>query len=284
MDRITAFLDTPSEDGVIAVVAHHGEAGGSAFADTVKAVSGLRKYQQRIIHVTANTSGRDLGSIATEIEKKISEMKIPEGFAVSLKGSRLEQQEAFRMLLFALALAILLVYMVLASQFGSLLHPFRELGHFFIFDLFSVHSDPFIESDEMGRRIEAHPVTFLLKHRSHHRGRGPFAVRPSDVNGLDGSMGILIAMLSMAIVLFLMVLTAFMYIDILGAKAEVREIAGIDLIEREESSVPDIVVRGVRRQRAWFIPACVDNHMVRETIGTRHPGAQTVMNHEISLA
>jgi multidrug efflux pump subunit AcrB len=83
-----------------------------------------RKYQQRIIHVTANTSGRDLGSIAAEIEKKISQMKIPEEFSVSLKGARLEQQEAFRNLAFALALAILLVYMVLASQFGSLLHPF----------------------------------------------------------------------------------------------------------------------------------------------------------------
>jgi CzcA family heavy metal efflux pump len=82
-----------------------------------------RKYQQRIIHVTANTSGRDLGSIAAEIEKKISQMKILEGFSVTLKGSRLEQQEAFKMLLFALGLAILLVYMVLASQFASLLHP-----------------------------------------------------------------------------------------------------------------------------------------------------------------
>jgi CzcA family heavy metal efflux pump len=83
-----------------------------------------RKYQQRIIHVTTNTSGRDLGSIAAEIEKKVSQMKIPEGFSVNLKGARLEQQEAFRNLVFALALAILLVYMVLASQFGSLLHPF----------------------------------------------------------------------------------------------------------------------------------------------------------------
>jgi len=82
-----------------------------------------RKYQQRIIHVTANTSGRDLGSIAQEIEKKISQMKFPEGFTVSLKGARLEQQEAFRMLLFALILAVVLIYMVLASQFGSLLHP-----------------------------------------------------------------------------------------------------------------------------------------------------------------
>ncbi len=51
-------------------------------------------------------------------------MKIPEEFSVSLKGARLEQQEAFRNLVFALALAILLVYMVLASQFASLLHPF----------------------------------------------------------------------------------------------------------------------------------------------------------------
>jgi multidrug efflux pump subunit AcrB len=83
-----------------------------------------RKYQQRIVHVTANTSGRDLGSIAQEIEKKISQMKIPEGFTVSLKGARLEQQQAFRMLLFALTLAVVLIYMVLASQFGSLLHPF----------------------------------------------------------------------------------------------------------------------------------------------------------------
>ena len=83
-----------------------------------------RKYQQRIVHVTANTSGRDLGSIAQEIEKKIFQIKVPEGFTVSLKGARLEQQEAFRMLLFALILAVVLIYMVLASQFGSLLHPF----------------------------------------------------------------------------------------------------------------------------------------------------------------
>jgi len=83
-----------------------------------------RKYQQRIVHVTANTSGRDLGSIADEIETKISQMKIPEGFSVQLKGARLEQKEAFQTLIFALVLAIVLVYMVLASQFASLLHPF----------------------------------------------------------------------------------------------------------------------------------------------------------------
>lgn len=83
-----------------------------------------RKYQQRIIHVTANTSGRDLGSIASEIEERISRMKVPEGFSVQLKGARLEQKEAFRSLIFAMSLAIMLIYMVLASQFSSLIHPF----------------------------------------------------------------------------------------------------------------------------------------------------------------
>ena len=83
-----------------------------------------RKYQQRIIHVTSNTSGRDLGSVAADIEKKLPRLKVPEGFSVNLKGARLEQQDAFRNLIFALILAILLVYMVLASQFASLLHPF----------------------------------------------------------------------------------------------------------------------------------------------------------------
>lgn len=93
-------------------------------AQTTSPVQLERKYQQRIIHVTANTSGRDLGSIASEIEDKISKMKVPEEFSVVLKGARLEQKEAFKMLLFALILAVLLIYMVLASQFASLLHPF----------------------------------------------------------------------------------------------------------------------------------------------------------------
>jgi multidrug efflux pump subunit AcrB len=83
-----------------------------------------RKYQQRIVHVTGNTSGRDLGSIAQEIDGKIAKMKIPEGFSVSLKGAWLETKDSQRNLIFALALAIVLVYMVLASQFASLLHPF----------------------------------------------------------------------------------------------------------------------------------------------------------------
>jgi len=112
-------LPLPALDGKVVALENVVEV-----ARTTSPVQLERKYQQRIVHVTSNTSGRDLGSIASEIEDRISKMKIPDGFSVALKGARLEQKEAFQMLLFALILAIVLIYMVLASQFASLLHPF----------------------------------------------------------------------------------------------------------------------------------------------------------------
>ncbi len=83
-----------------------------------------RKYQQRIIHVTATTFGRDLGSIAQDIQAKLDQISIPPNFRVNLSGAVESQKESFQSLLFALILAIVLVYMVLASQFKSLLDPF----------------------------------------------------------------------------------------------------------------------------------------------------------------
>lgn len=58
------------------------------------------------------------------VRNKISKMEIPSGFSIQLRGARLEQKEAFRALIFALTLAIVLIYMVLAPQFASLLYPF----------------------------------------------------------------------------------------------------------------------------------------------------------------
>jgi len=83
-----------------------------------------RKYQQRIIHVTANVSGRALGSVAREVEDVLSQVEVPKDFNVRLSGAREEQEQAFRNLTLALVLAVALLYMVLASQYGSLLHPF----------------------------------------------------------------------------------------------------------------------------------------------------------------
>ena len=82
-----------------------------------------RKYQQRLVEVTANVSGRDLGSVARDIADKMKSITIPPGFEVKQTGNVEQQQKTFLDLLLAFALAILLVYVVMASQFQSLLDP-----------------------------------------------------------------------------------------------------------------------------------------------------------------
>ena len=83
-----------------------------------------RKYQQRIVDVTANVSGRDLGSVASDIRKQMAGLAVPPGFELAMSGNVEQQQKAFKDLLLAFGLAILLVYVVMASQFQSLIDPF----------------------------------------------------------------------------------------------------------------------------------------------------------------
>jgi CzcA family heavy metal efflux pump len=83
-----------------------------------------RKYQQRIVDVTANVTGRDLGSVAADIQTRLDRLTLPPGFEIKLSGNVEQQQKTFRDLLLAFGLAILLVYVVMASQFQSLLDPF----------------------------------------------------------------------------------------------------------------------------------------------------------------
>jgi CzcA family heavy metal efflux pump len=83
-----------------------------------------RKYQQRLVEVTANVTGRDLGSVAADIRGKLNALSVPPGFEVHLGGNIEQQQKTFSDLLLAFLLAILLVYVVMASQFQSLIDPF----------------------------------------------------------------------------------------------------------------------------------------------------------------
>ena len=83
-----------------------------------------RKYQQRLIKITAQPSGRDLGAIAMDLEDKLRALPLPPGFTFQLAGQIQQQREAFSSLKFTSLLAIILVYMVMASQFRSLLDPF----------------------------------------------------------------------------------------------------------------------------------------------------------------
>jgi CzcA family heavy metal efflux pump len=84
-----------------------------------------RKYQQRLIDVTANVApGYDLGTVAQGIRSQLEKVEIPPGYEIKLTGNVEQQQKTFRDLLLAFALAILLVYVVMASQFQSLIDPF----------------------------------------------------------------------------------------------------------------------------------------------------------------
>lgn len=83
-----------------------------------------RRDQQRIITVSASTTDRDFGSIAAEVNEKLATITVPEGFSIQFAGEQEEQSEAYSGLMFTLLLAVALVYMVMASQFESLLHPF----------------------------------------------------------------------------------------------------------------------------------------------------------------
>ena len=83
-----------------------------------------RKYQQRLVDVTANVVGRDLGSVAEEIKDKLKNVPIPSGFQIQMSGNVEQQGKTFNALGLAFVLAIILVYMVMASQFQSLIDPF----------------------------------------------------------------------------------------------------------------------------------------------------------------
>ena len=86
-----------------------------------------RLNQDRIVTVSAGFTGRDLGSIITDLKKGLSNIAVPDGFLVTLGGEYEEQQKTFLQLLIGLLLAFALVYMVMASLFESLRHPFAML-------------------------------------------------------------------------------------------------------------------------------------------------------------
>jgi len=82
-----------------------------------------RKDQQRRVTVNANIAGRDLGSVASDVQALLNQIPRPVGYDLTVAGNFEEQQKAFRELIISLALALILVYMVLACQYESLRDP-----------------------------------------------------------------------------------------------------------------------------------------------------------------
>ncbi|MEE9293196.1 MAG: efflux RND transporter permease subunit [Acidobacteriota bacterium] len=83
-----------------------------------------RSEGERVAVLTANLAGRDLASVSEEIAATLGEMPFPAGYEWHIGGQRQEMETSFGSMRLAIFLAVFMVYLVMASQFESLLHPF----------------------------------------------------------------------------------------------------------------------------------------------------------------
>ncbi len=82
-----------------------------------------RVDQQRCVVIRANLSGADLGGALESIQQQLGSLVLPRGVTWDVVGQSREMQNSLSSLMRALLLAVFLVYVVMASQFESLLHP-----------------------------------------------------------------------------------------------------------------------------------------------------------------
>ncbi len=82
-----------------------------------------RQNQSRSCSIYADLDGRSLGSVMEDIRAELDQMHLPPGYSITYGGEQEQMIESFDALKLALILGIVLIYMVMASQFESLLHP-----------------------------------------------------------------------------------------------------------------------------------------------------------------
>jgi HAE1 family hydrophobic/amphiphilic exporter-1 len=83
-----------------------------------------RKEQERVVGVLADVAGRPLGDVAADIKAFASQLQLPPNTTIEFAGQVEQQSETFKDLFLLMVLSIVLVYIVMASQFESLLDPF----------------------------------------------------------------------------------------------------------------------------------------------------------------
>lgn len=82
-----------------------------------------RRALNREVEITANFSGRSLGEVSADIRSVLADTPLPSGYGIRFGGSTQDMQDAFGYALQALAMAVIFIYMILASQFRSFTQP-----------------------------------------------------------------------------------------------------------------------------------------------------------------
>jgi HAE1 family hydrophobic/amphiphilic exporter-1 len=83
-----------------------------------------RRDRERIVTVSVNYVGRDMGSVVEDLRAAIRDIPVPPDFAILIRGDWEEQQKAQAELMFAIVMAIVLVFLVMSGQFESFKDPF----------------------------------------------------------------------------------------------------------------------------------------------------------------
>ncbi len=82
-----------------------------------------RRDLTREVSISANVSGRSAGEVSADIKAAMDTITMPPGYSYKFSGSTKDMAEAFGYALSALVLAVVFIYMILASQFKSFLQP-----------------------------------------------------------------------------------------------------------------------------------------------------------------
>ncbi|MBA2674582.1 efflux RND transporter permease subunit [Ramlibacter sp.] len=82
-----------------------------------------RRDLTRSVALNANASGRAAGDVSADIRKQLDAIQFPPGYGYQFSGSTKNMAESFGYAVSALAMAVIFIYMILASQFKSFLQP-----------------------------------------------------------------------------------------------------------------------------------------------------------------
>jgi HAE1 family hydrophobic/amphiphilic exporter-1 len=80
-----------------------------------------------VVSVQANTQGRSLNEVLSDIQKETDKLQLPAGYRISAGGEAQDQAEVFGQIFIALGSAVLLMYLILVIQFGSFMDPIAIL-------------------------------------------------------------------------------------------------------------------------------------------------------------
>ncbi len=125
---------TISQIGNLTVLSTHKTRMGQAVLIPLDAVTFIKKGvgpskinrydRQREIRIEADLSGKLLGEVLSAAQTRINKINLQPGYSIKVAGSGQTQAESFGNILLSLALAVIFVYLVLASQFESIVYPF----------------------------------------------------------------------------------------------------------------------------------------------------------------